>query len=103
MEKGEDPYLTGQREFKEECGAVAEHYFPLGEIYPSPGYTNEVIRLWGATGIHFEEQALDEDEFLEVHKMKLDTLVEKIMSGEVKDAKTIAAVFKLKEYMKTEK
>ena len=97
VEKGEDPFETGRREFKEECGAVADTYFSLGEIYPSPGYTNEVIRLYGATGIEFEKQELDEDEFLEVKKMKLPVLVEKIMSGEIKDAKTVAAVFKLKE------
>ncbi len=97
VEKGEDPFETGKREFKEECGAVADNYFSLGEIYPSPGYTSEVIRLWGATGIHFEEQELDEGEFLEIHKMKLETIVDKIMSGEIKDAKTVAAVFKLKE------
>ena len=97
VEKGEDPFETGKREFKEECGAVAENYFSLGELYPSPGYTNEVIRLWGATGISFGDQELDEDEYLEVHRIKLDKLIEKIMSGEIKDAKTIAAAFKLKE------
>ena len=48
------------------------------------------------------EQELDEDEFLEVHRMKLDTLVYKIMDGEIKDAKTVAAVFKLKEYLKND-
>ncbi len=100
VEKGEDPYDTGIREFKEECGATADEYFSLGEIYPSPGYTNEIIRLWGARGIHFEEQELDDDEFLEIHKMKYDVLMDKIMSGEIKDAKTVAAAFKLKEYLK---
>ena len=43
LEKGEDPFEAGKREFKEECGAVADEYFSLGEIYPSPGYTNEII------------------------------------------------------------
>ena len=100
VEKGEDPFLTGKREFKEECGAVADHYFSLGEIYPSPGYTNEVIRLYGAVGIRFEEQALDAGEFLEVHQLPLEELVQRIMSGEIKDAKTVTAVFKLKEYLK---
>ncbi len=100
VEKGEDPYETGVREFKEECGATADEFFPLGEIYPSPGYTSEIIRLWGARGIHFEEQELDDDEFLYVHKMKLEVLIDKIMSGEIKDAKTVAAAFKLKEYLK---
>ncbi len=100
VEPGEDPFITGQREFKEECGAVAEHYFSLGEIYPSPGYTNEVIRLYGAAGIRFEEQALDDGEFLEVHQFQLDEMVQRIMSGAIKDAKTVTAVFKLKEYLK---
>ena len=100
VEKGEDPFLTGQREFKEECGAVAGNYFSLGEIYPSPGYTDEIIRLFGATDISFEEQELDDDEFLEVHKMKFDELIKRIMSGEIKDAKTVSAAFKLKEYLK---
>ncbi len=99
VEKGEDPFETGKREFKEECGAVADNYFSLGEIYPSPGYTSEIIRLYGATGIHFEEQELDEDEFLEIKKMKLTEIVDRIMSGEIKDAKTVAAVFKLKEML----
>lgn len=102
VEKGEDPFETGKREFLEECGATADEYFSLGEIYPSPGYTNEIIRLFGARGLHFSRQQLDEDEFLEVHKMKLSTVTDKIMSGEIKDAKTVAAVFKLKEKLSRE-
>ena len=96
LEKDEDPFDAGVREFKEECGAVADNYFSLGEIYPSPGYTNEIIRLYGATGLHFEEQDLDDDEFLQVIKMPLDELITRIMSGEIKDAKTVAAALKLK-------
>lgn len=99
LEKGEDPFEAGKREFKEECGAVAEEYFSLGEIYPSPGYTNEIIRLYGAKNIHFEEQNLDEDEFLQVKKMKFDTLIEEIMCGEIKDAKTVAAALKLNQLL----
>ena len=96
-EKGEDPLETGKRELQEECGVVAENYIDLGRIYPSPGYTNEEIYLYAATGLTEVEQNLDEDEFLQVTKMKLTTLITKIMSGEITDAKTIAAAFKLKE------
>ena len=97
LEKGEDPFEAGKREFKEECGAVADEYFSLGELYPSPGYTNEIIRLYGARKLRFEEQNLDDDEFLQVRRMKLDELIERIMSGEIKDAKTVAAALKLRE------
>lgn len=97
IDKGEDPLEAGKREFREECGLIADNYISLGEVYPSPGYTNEIIRIFAADGFHETEQDLDEDEFLDVCKMKFDTLIEKIMSGEIKDAKTIAAAFKYKE------
>ena len=97
LEKGEDPFEAGKREFKEECGAVADEYFSLGELYPTPGYTNEIIRLYGAEQLHFEEQNLDDDEFLQICKMKFDELIERIMSGEIKDAKTVAAALKMNE------
>lgn len=99
LEKGEDPFEAGKREFKEETGGVAEEYISLGEIYPSPGYTNEIIRLYAAKNITFEGQNLDDDEFLQVCQISFDELIRRIMSGEIKDAKTIAAAFKLKELM----
>lgn len=97
LEKGEDPFEAGKREFREETGAVADEYISLGEIYPTPGYTNEIIRLYAAKNIHFEQQELDDGEFLQVCTMTLDELIEKIMAGEIKDAKTIIAALKLKE------
>lgn len=100
LEKGEDPRIAGIREFKEECGAEAEIFESLGEIYPTPGYCGEIIRLFYAEGLTLGEQSLDEDEFLDVTKMPLDECVNRIMSGEIKDAKTIVAIFKLKELKK---
>ena len=84
-------------ELHEECGAVCEKLTPLGEIYPTPGYTNEIIRLYAAENPTFTEQELDDDEFLQASTMKFSTLYAKVMSGEIKDAKTIIAVMKLKE------
>ncbi len=95
LEKDEEPLEAGKREFKEEVGAVADEYFSLGELYPSPGYTNEIIRLYGATGLNFEEQKLDDDEFLQIVKMPLQELVDRVLDGEIKDAKTVAAALKL--------
>lgn len=96
-DKGEEPEETGRRELLEECGVTAENFINLGRVYPSPGYTNEVIHIFAATGLQKAEQNLDDDEFLQVQKMKFTTLIAKIMSGEITDAKTIAAAFKLKE------
>ncbi len=99
LEKGEDVKAAGIREFSEECGATAEIFEPFGEVYPSPGYCGEIIRLFYAKNITFGQQHLDEDEFLDVIKMPIKEVVSKIMSGEIKDAKTIAGVFKIKELM----
>lgn len=93
---GEDPLECGIRELKEETGATAKNFFFLGELYPSPGYMGEVIWMYGATDLSFGETCPDEDEFLDVEKIPLDILVERILSGEIKDAKTQAAVMKLK-------
>lgn len=97
LEKGEDPFSAGIREFKEECGATAQNYFSLGEVYPSPGYCGEIIHLYGATGLSFGSQQLDDDEFLDVYKMPLDEAVSRCMSGEFKDSKTIVGIMKIKE------
>lgn len=97
LERDEDPREAGIREFKEECGAEAERFESLGEIYPTPGYCGEIIRIFYAEGITYGEQSLDEDEFLDVVKMPVKECISKIMNGEIKDAKTIAGIFKLKE------
>lgn len=100
LEKGEDPREAGIREFKEECGATAEIFESLGEIYPTPGYCGEIIRLFYAENLSLGEQDLDDDEYLDVIKMPINECIARIMSGEIKDAKTIAGIFKLKELKK---
>lgn len=97
LERGEDPFEAGKREFKEECGAVAEHYFDLGKFYPTPGYCGETIHLYGAVGLSFGEQDLDDDEFLDVYKMPLEEAFEKCINGEFKDGKTLAGIMKIRE------
>ena len=74
---------------------MAEKYVDLGKFYPSPGYCGEIIHLYGATGISFKEQALDEDEFLNVEKIPLSTAVEMVLNNEIPDGKTQAAVLKM--------
>lgn len=93
---GESPLECGMRELKEETGATAETFYPLGELYPSPGYCGEVIWMFAANGLTYGEQHTDEDEFLSVEKIPLDTLVDMIMDGKIADAKTQTAILKLK-------
>lgn len=94
--RDEDPLECGKRELKEETGATAENFYALGELYPTPGYCDEIIWLYAATGLSFGDTDFDEDEFLTVEKIPLEECVKMILSGEIKDAKTQAAVLKLK-------
>lgn len=93
--KDEEPLKCGIRELREETGATAEKFIFLGELYPSPGYCGEIIWLYAATDLTFGETDPDEDEFLSLEKIPLVKAVDMIMSGEIKDAKTQAAILKL--------
>ena len=92
----EDPLECGKRELREETGATAQGYIDLYPLYPTPGYINEVIYCFLATGLTFGEQDTDEDEFLDVLRIPLEKAVEMVLSGEIKDAKTQIAVLKVK-------
>ena len=93
-DRGEEPLETGKRELAEETGATADNFTSLGVLYPTPGYCDEVIYLYLATGLHFAEMHPDEDEFLDVLRMPLAELVERVMAGEIPDAKTQIAALK---------
>lgn len=88
LEKGEDHRSAGIRELKEETGAEADNFEFLGEIYPSPGYSAEIIYLYMATGLHFGDQCLDEDEFLTVEKIPIEQAFGMVLNGEIQDSKT---------------
>lgn len=96
LEKGEDPFEAAKRELGEECGLTADYYTPLGEFYPTVGYDTEIIYMWVATGLHTTQMHLDDDEFLTPDRIPLAKAYEMVMSGEIKDGKTIAGVLKLK-------
>ena len=62
LEKGEDAYEAGIRELEEEVGLKAESLTSLGYMYPSCGYTNEIIYLYKANNVTPVERHLDEDD-----------------------------------------
>ncbi len=92
--KDEDTLECGKRELKEETGAVASEYTFLGELYPSPGYVDEIIFMYMATGLAYGETSPDDDEFVETVKIPFDKALDMVMSGQIKDAKTQAAILK---------
>lgn len=99
----EEPLKCGIRELKEETGCTAERFEFLGELYPSPGYCGEIIYMYAAFGLDYGDTDPDEDEFLLVEKIPIEDLVKEILDGEIKDAKTQAAVLKTYYLINNEK
>ena len=95
-EPGEDPLTTARRELREETGAEATHWQPLGVVLPSPGCYGEVLHLYLARDLTFGATHPDADEFLQVRRLPFDTLLARCLSGEIEDGKTVAAVLKAK-------
>jgi ADP-ribose pyrophosphatase len=94
LEKGEDHLEAVKRELEEESGVSAENVEFLGTLYTTVAIFDEKIDMYLATGLTFKNAHPDEDEFLEVEKIPLKNLVEMVMSGEIKDAKTQVAILK---------
>ena len=75
--RGEDPFEAMKREQREETGTTAETYVSLGNIYPTPGYAGEIIRLWACRLTRDEGTLhLDEGEFLTNERIPLQQAVE---------------------------
>ena len=95
LEKGEDPAEAIKRELREETGCTGKNWQFHGNLYPSPGYCGEIIRLWSCeVDQESGEQDLDEDEFVECEKIPIDKAVEMVMNNEIPDAKTQVLILK---------
>lgn len=89
----ENHYACGVRELGEEIGCTADEVIYLGCIYPSPGFSTEITYLYAARGLHQGEVHLDEGEFLEQERMPISELEQRIADGEIRDAKTVTAMY----------
>jgi ADP-ribose pyrophosphatase len=92
LEPGETPEACARRELREETGAVAERVEHLTTIFTTPGFTDERIHLFLATGISAGEPKPMSDEFLEVETRPLSKVLEMIRDREIVDAKSIVAL-----------
>ena len=94
LEPGEDPDEAIQREQKEETGTTSSCYIKLGELYPTPGYCDEILHLYACRVESYGDLNPDEDEFLEVERIPLQKAVEMAENGELLDAKTQVLVLR---------
>ena len=92
LDAGEDPEACARRELMEETGVTAARLRRLTSIWTTPGFTNEVIHLYLATGLTTGEPSRERDEFIEVVPQPLSRVLALIREGEIRDAKTVVAI-----------
>ncbi|MGN0779422.1 MAG: NUDIX domain-containing protein [Aristaeellaceae bacterium] len=88
----EDPFLCAQRELSEETGLSAENWRKLTVLETTPGFCNERIHLYLATGLSQHASHPDEDEFVAVTRMSLRDAVARVMDGTFRDGKTALGI-----------
>ncbi|TCW41243.1 NUDIX domain-containing protein [Laceyella sacchari] len=93
LEAGEDPGDCAARELEEETGYRATGLTHVVSFYTSPGFSDECLHIYQAEGLTKGEVNPDEDEFVELVECTLDECLERIQSGDIMDAKTVAAVY----------
>ena len=92
LDPGEAPDACARRELREETGCQAERVEHLITMYTTPGFTDEKIHLFMATGITRGEDAREADEFIETETMPLSRALSFVERGEIQDGKTALAL-----------
>lgn len=103
LEKGQTPLENGKRELLEETGCVGYSYISLGQLYPSPGYTSEIIHLYACRVKSVGDNQTDCDEFLEIEKIHFSKALEMVLNNQIPDSKTQVCILKLKALIESGK
>lgn len=92
LDGDEEPAACASRELLEETGCRAERLDKLTTIYTTPGFTDEVIHIFMATGLTHGDTSHEEHEFISLERFPLSRVLEMIERGEIVDAKTVCGV-----------
>ena len=92
LEPGEDPLEAAHREVREETGMAARNMQELGSFYLAPGYTDEYMTIFLATGLYDSPLSPDADEFLNLSTLPVAEAYRLAQAGGIQDGKTLAAL-----------
>lgn len=99
LEVGEDPGDCVVRELEEETGYHANRLTLMFSSYLAPGYSTEMLHTYLAEELKDIGAHSEPDEFIELVILPLADAVEKILSGEIKDAKSICGILMAQRFI----
>jgi len=86
------PERCAKRELQEETGYSADAVTHLLSIVTTPGFSDEVIHLYMATGLTKGVHAREADEFMELHEFPQSKVRKMIQDNEITDGKSLVAL-----------
>ncbi|SDI29408.1 ADP-ribose pyrophosphatase [Actinokineospora alba] len=94
IDAGEDPLVAAKRELVEEVGVVASDWSVLVDMAVSPGFTDEAIRVYLATGLSTVDHEVlgDEEADMVADRVPLEQAVRMVLSGEIVNAAAVGGV-----------
>jgi ADP-ribose pyrophosphatase len=98
LDAGEDRLAAAKRELIEETGYEAADWVQLPDMFSAPGFCNELLSCYLATNIKWVGKNLDEDEETDVMQVTVDEAWRLVMSGKIRDAKTIAVLGVIRDW-----
>jgi ADP-ribose pyrophosphatase len=98
LDPGEKPEDCARRELAEETGMRAERLERLTTFYTTPGFTDERIHLFAASGLTAGAHDREADEFLELCPTRWSAAMGLVERGEIMDGKTLVALLYLRAF-----
>jgi ADP-ribose pyrophosphatase len=98
LDPGEPPEDCARRELAEETGMRAKRLERLTTIYTTPGFTDEKIHLFLASGLEEGAHHREADEFLELRPTPWSVTMDLIERGDIMDGKTLVALLYLRAF-----
>ena len=92
IEPGETPLQAARRELIEETGYRARRMQKLMDVFPTPGFLNEHMVVFACRDLKSGEAHPEEHEKLEVRLFSLRELERMMLTGRLRDTKSIAAI-----------